>query len=86
MFPTVTAEDCSLLLSSSTKILHQYQEVRGGLITDSGFNICKLLLAGSVAGVASNVNVVFDILLLENNDNIRMWLEKVCINNFFHFH
>ena len=74
---TVSKEDRLLLLSLSTKILHQYQEVQTGSITDSGYNICKLLLADSVAGVASNADVVFDILLLEKSDNTRTWLEKV---------
>ena len=77
MCQTITKEDRLSLLSLSTKILHQYQEVQTGSITDSGYNICKLLLADSVAGEASNADVVFDILLLENSDNTRTWLEKV---------
>ena len=77
MCQTITEEDRLSLLSLSTKILHQYQEVQTGSITDSGYNICKLLLADSVAGEASNADVVFDILLLENSDNTRTWLEKV---------
>ena len=77
MCQTITKEDRLSLLSLSTKILHQYQEVQTGSITDSGYNICKLLLSDSVAGEASNADVVFDILLLENSDNTRTWLEKV---------
>lgn len=78
----VSEEDRLSLLSLSTKILHQYQEVQTGSITDSGYNICKLLLADSVSGVASNADVVFDILLLENSDNTRTWLEKVLLNKY----
>ena len=73
---TVTDEDGSILVSSS-KILQQYQEIKSGLITDSGYNICKLLLPDSIVGEADVAGIVLDVLLLEDNDNTRMWLEKV---------
>ena len=39
MCQTITEEDRLSLLSLSTKILHQYQEVQTGSITDSGYNL-----------------------------------------------
>lgn len=63
------------LFSLSMKLLWYYQKMKPGVLTESGFNVCKLLLMpGNVT--EETLDNILDILILEQTDT-RMWLEKV---------
>uniref|UniRef100_A0A7M5VE34 Nucleolar pre-ribosomal-associated protein 1 n=2 Tax=Clytia hemisphaerica TaxID=252671 RepID=A0A7M5VE34_9CNID len=71
-----TEEERLNLLFSTTKMLSYYQQIKNSCITESGYNICKLLLEESIMGNDGIAETVLDVMLLEDGDNTRMWLEK----------
>jgi len=65
------------------KLLLLYQKVKPGVLTESGFNICKLLFKESFNGDQENAAHALDVLLIENKDDTRLWLEKARLFSFF---
>ena len=78
-----TEEERNDILSLSMKLLWLYQKLKPGVLTESGFNICKLLFKDSLNGDQNSVRYALDVLLTEKKEDTRLWLEKVsfCITS-----
>ena len=63
-------------MESSIDCLHLFQILKPGILSDSGYNICKLLIFNNDDVNATIVSKSFQILLLENS-SVRSWLDKV---------
>ena len=64
----------SCLLERSVHVLYLYQSIKPGILTESGFNICKLL----VLNKRVNENVIKDSLdLMLKEKHVMSWLDKV---------
>ena len=63
------------LLERSVHALHLYQSIKPGILAESGFNICKLL----VLNKRVNENVIKDSLnlMLKEKHDVMSWLDKV---------
>lgn len=61
--------------TSCVRCLHLYQVLKPGVLTESGYNICKLLLFEDTACNEDVLELSLDILLQEQT-GIRSWVEK----------
>ncbi|XP_065650040.1 uncharacterized protein LOC100204624 isoform X2 [Hydra vulgaris] len=71
----VEKEQQSNVLERSIECLYLFQVLKPGIISDSGYNICKLLIFTNNEISASIVGKSLQILLLENT-SVRSWLDK----------